>query len=338
MNEGKKLYRNVDLEGLLKMKQATVKKHVSKVLNNIYDEVHEEDGFVYAKGTYPVLLVAHMDTVHKETVKKIKYLGSIISSPQGIGGDDRCGVYIILELIKHFKCSVLFTEDEEIGCVGAGKFAKSDYPKQCDVKYIVEFDRRGSHDAVFYSCDNKEFESFVESTGYFKTSWGTYSDICDVAPAIGVAAVNLSSGYHNEHTKTETINLLEVKRIIEEAKLLLIKDVEKPFEYVEGKRGSIFYDYDDYYDDYYYGNRFSEDYTSYNYPEGRFLCSKDERKKQIYHIYFENTYTELQTCVEVFAINKMEALGIALAKMAYYTVDDVVYICSNEELVESEAK
>ena len=47
-----KPYRNVLLEDLVKMKQTTVKKYVSKHLNNSYEKVHVEDGFVYAEGTY----------------------------------------------------------------------------------------------------------------------------------------------------------------------------------------------------------------------------------------------------------------------------------------------
>lgn len=328
-----KPYRSVLLEDLVKMKQTTVKKYVSKHLNNSYEKVHTEDGFVYAEGTYPVLLVAHMDTVHKQCVKKIKYNGSIISSPQGIGGDDRCGIYIILELIKHFKCSVLFTEDEEIGCIGADKFAKSEYPAQCNVNYIIEFDRRGSNDAVFYSCDNPEFIDFCESTDFFKETWGSYSDICEIAPAVGVAAVNLSSGYFQEHTISESINLLAVQRIIEEAKKLLVKDVEKPFEYIETKYSH--YGYKGYYDDYYdYGyeeDLFADEYSEFASDENFWLFSKDKSSpKRAFHVYFESIL-QGEICVEVFAINKMEALGIALAKMSNYCAGDVIAIFDSKE-------
>ena len=48
-------------------------------------------------------------------------------------------------------------------------------------------------------------KSFIESTGYFKTAWGSVSDISTIAPALGVAAVNLSSGYFDEHTTRETL-------------------------------------------------------------------------------------------------------------------------------------
>ena len=48
------------------MSQKTLKKHMRKMLEEKYDEVIYAGGFVFAKGTVPILLVAHMDTVHKE--------------------------------------------------------------------------------------------------------------------------------------------------------------------------------------------------------------------------------------------------------------------------------
>lgn len=74
------------------------------------------DGFVYAEGEIPVLLVAHMDTVHKHTPDIICMSDdkSIMMSPFGIGGDDRCGITMILEIIKELRCHVLFTEDEDL--------------------------------------------------------------------------------------------------------------------------------------------------------------------------------------------------------------------------------
>ena len=185
----KNKYKITELEEILRMKQMTLKSHLEAKLEAAGYEPKSEDGFLYAKGTFPVLLVAHMDTVHEECVQKIKYTGAIMSSPQGIGGDDRCGIYAILQIIKEYHCSVLFTEDEEKGCIGAEKFAVSDYIVNNDINYIIEIDRRGTNDCVFYSCDNPDFEEFIESTGYFKTAWGSVSDISTIAPALGVAAV-----------------------------------------------------------------------------------------------------------------------------------------------------
>ena len=120
--------------------------------------VTDKPGYLYAEGTIPVLLAAHMDTVHRQPVEQICYSadGAVAMSPQGIGGDDRCGVWMILQILCTAKCHVLFCEDEEVGCVGAKKFTRGSLRPQ--VNYIVELDRRGSNDAVFYRCDNPEFE------------------------------------------------------------------------------------------------------------------------------------------------------------------------------------
>lgn len=64
---------------------------------------------------------------------------------------------------------MLFTEDEEKGCIGiekaVEKFAKS------NVKYTIEFDRRGKDD-----CGDEKFMEYIETFG-FKTDYGTCSDI-----------------------------------------------------------------------------------------------------------------------------------------------------------------
>lgn len=218
-------------EEICGMTQKEVKLYAQKYLIDQKYKVVNEDGFLYAKGNIPVLLVAHMDTVHKEVCKEILTDNNIISSPQGIGGDDRCGIYIILNILKDLNCSVLFCEDEEIGGVGAKKFAKSKYISELDVKYIIEFDRKGNNDAVFYSCDNKEFTKFITETTGFNEVFGTFSDISIIAPEAKIAAVNLSSGYYNAHTTNEYVKISEMENTIKVAKKL-IQTESKSFEYI----------------------------------------------------------------------------------------------------------
>ena len=232
-------------------------------LRKTHKKVKVTRDYIYAKGTYPVMLVAHMDTVHKESVKKIvrKNKGTLITSPQGIGGDDRCGIYMILEIVKEFNCSVLFTDAEEVGCIGAQAFAKaveSGKVKPAPVNYIVEFDRRNGKDAVYYELDNEDFEEWVaESSGkYFKTAWGTYTDICEIAPVMKVAAVNLSCGYYKEHTKDEYVNLREMEASIEAAKKIIGTKVDKTFEWKEVPRTYKWSRYDDWGYGYGYGGKY----------------------------------------------------------------------------------
>ena len=226
---------NKEFEKICRMSQKSLKNYLKQKLCREYGNVIVGDGYLYAKGNFPVLLVAHLDTVHRKLPSIFVYdqTQDIISSPQGIGGDDRAGVYMIMEIIKMFNCSVLFTEDEEIGGIGASKFVKTDFVKEMDVNYIIEFDRMNSNDAVFYSCANEEFEEFI-TKDFYKTNYGTYSDICDIAPVVGCAAVNLSCGYHKPHTTDEYVVLSEMENSIKAACDILARtNTDDKFDYVE---------------------------------------------------------------------------------------------------------
>lgn len=161
------------LINIYKKTEAELKAFVAEKLKANYTDITVDDGFVFAKGTFPVLLVAHLDTVHKETPKSFVYSvdGDVISSPQGIGGDDRNGVFSVLEVSKRYNCSVLFCEQEEVGGKGAEKFIESEISNDLEFNYIIEFDRKGSNDAVFYDCDNPEFTEFI-TKAFYKEEWG----------------------------------------------------------------------------------------------------------------------------------------------------------------------
>lgn len=202
--------------------------------------------FILVEGEAPILLVAHLDTVHDESVKTICRSddGNILMSPEGIGGDDRCGVYALTTIHKNSKVKpwLLFTCGEEIGGIGAGSFC--DYifedimPEGLkNIKLIVEIDRKGYNDAVYYDCDNPEFEKYITSKG-FKTQFGSFSDISIIAPTMGVAAVNLSSGYYNAHTQHEYIKLDEIHETISKVMEMVEDSLKEDFpvyEYIEKK-------------------------------------------------------------------------------------------------------
>ena len=199
------------------------------------------------------MLVAHLDTVHAEPVKFIcrSADGNIWMSPQGIGGDDRCGVYALATVYEMTdkKPYLLFTCDEEIGGLGAQIFCECHkekrLPAELDtLKFIVEIDRRGSHDAVYYDCFNPDFEDYIEGKG-FTFAHGSFSDISYIAPELNAAAVNLSSGYHNAHTRHEYINRAELENTIEKV-CEMVNDAALPnfprYEYVS----ELWYDDTDY--------------------------------------------------------------------------------------------
>ena len=208
------------------------------------ETIVRKGSFILVRGEAPIMLLAHLDTVHRKPVKEICTTadGNILMSPQGIGGDDRCGVYALVNAYDaaNKKPWLLFTCDEEIGGRGADDFCdsyqKGRLPKELGLlKMLVEIDRRGSKDAVYYDCDNRDFEAYITSKG-FKTEFGSFSDISYVAPELGVAAVNLSSGYYNAHTQHEFINRKEIDAVIEKVNEIVAEAAQPEFpryEYVE---------------------------------------------------------------------------------------------------------
>ena len=228
-----------DFKDICRMSQIDLKSYMETYLKEHGYNTINEDGFLYTKGSEPVLLVAHLDTVHALTCTEIIEENGKLSSPQGIGGDDRCGVFMIMNIVKELHCSVLLCEDEEVGGKGASKFCKTSNIKSLDVNYMIEFDRKGNNDAVFYSCDNKDFEKFVCSNTGFKLAYGSFSDISKLAPASKIAAVNLSCGYYNAHTTKEYVVYDEMMHTVKMAIKLIKTKCEKPFEYIERKYPSF---------------------------------------------------------------------------------------------------
>ena len=117
----------LSLAAILKMRQKELKHSLAKELRKKGYQVSNDKGYLYALGEIPVLLVAHLDTVHQQSPQILCYSPDkkYLMSPYGIGGDDRAGVYMILRIIQAARCHVLFCEDEETGGNGAREFAKS---------------------------------------------------------------------------------------------------------------------------------------------------------------------------------------------------------------------
>jgi hypothetical protein len=223
----------LSFEAILKMRQKELKHSLAKELRRMGYPVTNDRGYLYAPGEIPVLLVAHLDTVHQQSPHILCYSPDrrYLMSPYGIGGDDRAGVYMIMQILQAARCHVLFCEDEETGGNGAREFTKSSiHPK---IHYIVELDRRDTNDAVFYGCDNPDFTDFICSFGFTEAS-GTFSDISIVAPKLKTAAVNISAGYYNEHRLNEYIDLEAMEENITRIEQMALTQTE-PFPYIERK-------------------------------------------------------------------------------------------------------
>lgn len=219
-------------KALSRTKQEELIKQAAIFLKDSYSagRVVETGDYVYAIGDVPIVLVAHLDTVHISIPSEIYYdrEEQVIWSPQGIGADDRAGVYAIFRMVMDgLRPHVLFTTDEEKGGIGAAMAAKELSP---ELDFAIELDRKGALDSVFYECDNPEFEKHINEYG-FSTDWGTFSDISTLCPEWGIAGVNLSIGYVDEHTKYERLHVDHMLDTIEKVTKIIKEHDSKKNKY-----------------------------------------------------------------------------------------------------------
>lgn len=213
--------------------QNTMKKTMSTYLRSKYKTVIETKDYIIAKGNIPIALCAHMDTVFPRPAFEVFYdrTNNVIWSPQGLGADDRAGIFAIIQIIRRgLRPHIIFTTDEEKGGFGAMALAYESCPFD-ELKYIIQLDRRGANDCVFYGCGNTEFIEYVESFG-FTEAIGTFTDISMLCPEWKVAGVNLSVGYRDEHSVSEVLFVGHLMNTINKVVSMLQAQNVPVFEYV----------------------------------------------------------------------------------------------------------
>lgn len=222
-------------ESLASLTQNSMRRALYNYLKKRYKKVIVAPEYLYAVGEIPIALVAHMDTVFSSPPKDIYYdeRKGVCWSPDGLGADDRAGIFAILTILKHgYRPSIIFTTDEEIGAVGASQLVEDIKTPESELKYIIQLDRRGTNDCVFYDCNNREFIEYIEKFGFVET-FGSFSDISVICPTWGIAGVNLSIGYEDEHSISETLRIGAMLNTIQKVEnMLKVKDIPF-FEYIE---------------------------------------------------------------------------------------------------------
>ncbi len=207
------------------------------------------------------LLCSHMDTVQDETdsllTDFIKIKGNYLSGYGIIGGDDKCGIYIMLEIIKERNVNFLFCVQEEVGGKGSSEWILD---KNLDhILYGLVLDRMGSSDILCTQNDYgvRELEIFLHEIGKqfgFSPSMGTFSDADRLNELISCA--NLSVGYYNPHSKHEFVNLEDLNnsyRFVNSIITHVGEKFEKPSmkrRNRSGRYGGYFDGYYELYDDY----------------------------------------------------------------------------------------
>ena len=203
------------LKHLFKMTETKLLAHLEFELGQYGYRPLTGKGYLFAVGENPVLLVAHVDTVFKRPPQAIYHdqMQGVLWSPDGLGADDRAGVLGILRLLERgYRPSILFCDGEESGLWGAKKAAKelSESIASLEINAVIELDRKGVREAVFYECGNNQIRDWVIEAGFIENI-GTFSDISELGEGFNIAAVNLSCGYHRNHSREEYLVLDELE-------------------------------------------------------------------------------------------------------------------------------
>lgn len=215
--------------------------HTKDKYGNIYVTKGDAD-------LYPTM-VCHIDTVHKinnnvQVVQLDDVLLAIDTETKkryGIGGDDKVGVYITLELLKQFdNFKAVFFLDEEVGCVGS---SQADFTFFNDSTIVLECDRRGYNDFVTSISGTKLSDSKLQNDidnilkKYNRTKCiGGITDVGEIAENNPVQVANMSCGYYDPHTDNEYIIISEVESTKQMCYEILQSTANKRYEIDLDKR------------------------------------------------------------------------------------------------------
>lgn len=176
-------------------------------------------------------IVSHLDTVHawaenfkiyKQTENKNRLILSARNGDKsvGIGGDDKCGVFIALECLRKYEniCAAFFV-GEESGCLGSGDVKLSFFN---DANFVLQFDRYGASDLITSASGVKLCsESFIMAINAvmhnygFKEAKGLMTDVLELKErGLNVSCVNVSCGYYLHHTEREYIDVNELNNAL----------------------------------------------------------------------------------------------------------------------------
>jgi len=203
-------------------------------------------------------------------------------------------------------------------------------------QYVIQLDRKGKNDAVFYSCDNPKFTDFITKE-YWKEQYGSFTDISELCPFLKAAGVNFSCGYYFPHTKKEYVNLTEMDNNINEVCKLIERTTEADrYEYIRstyswGGYGNYRGYYGGWYDDY-------DPYDDYGY--GGYYTGQGKLKSKYQGItgrgygyevaYFSLTLNTVLSRT-IYAWSEEEAVGKFLISRPDLSYNDIISVTDAEE-------
>lgn len=218
-------------------------------------------------GIYPAI-VSHTDTVHDihadmEVVQEDDILWSYSRTSRkqvGIGGDDKVGVFMCLDMIDRLPyVKAVFFKDEEVGCIGSGR-ANMDFFTDCG--FVLQCDRRGSDDFIYNAGRELYGSNFEQAIApilikhrYSETT-GMMTDVLELkSKGLSVACANMSCGYYSPHSDSEIVSIKAVQKCHNLVSEIMNTYMDTKFEHNVGHSKKPYSSYgrsynweDDYYD------------------------------------------------------------------------------------------
>jgi putative aminopeptidase FrvX len=194
---------------------------------------------------YPCV-VAHTDTVHKiDSINIVEeYLPNYqkeeklslkayndMSKPTGIGGDNKCGVFACLQILKDLPVvKAAFFVSEETGCHGS---KAADEKFFSNVGYVIQFDAPYNWMVTEVSMGVRLFEResefhkrvdgiLTEQMGEYK-KYGShpYTDVWPLKQKFDFACINISIGYYNYHSPQEYVVVEDTFKGVDTGKMMI---------------------------------------------------------------------------------------------------------------------
>jgi len=206
---------------------------------NVY--ATKQESILIPPDFYFPCVISHTDTVHNiDTINireeilenaqkqlKLSYKAyNNNGAPTGIGGDDKCGVFACLKLLKELPyLKAAFFVSEETGCHGS-KMANETF--FANVGYGIQFDAPENwmitekcfgqtlferNSEFFEKCDVILTEGMDKNSMQYMVH--PYTDVYALRSKFDFSCINISIGYYNYHTPNEYVVVEDVLNGIE---------------------------------------------------------------------------------------------------------------------------
>lgn len=178
--------------------------------------------YVIRKGSLPVLWSCHIDTVHRDNDKTVRQevwltddgVAFVGSDADCLGADDGAGFWLLLEMLSSgVEGTYVFHRGEEIGCWGSRQMTEYHRSFIESFTHAIAFDRKGTTSIITHqrggmrACSDALGNKLISllDMGHELDQTGIYTDTAEYMEIVP-ECVNISVGYSDEHTSTESLD------------------------------------------------------------------------------------------------------------------------------------